>query len=90
MKIFKKITYSQKIRWQINEMKSLIFLMFIYMIIIGKLGLGDSRVMTPLANLFSGVFIFGGIIWLIVKIQKSKKLIKDRALLQGHLVEKIR
>ena len=52
-------------------------LMAAYMVLIGELGLGDSRIMTPLATLSSRVIFFGGMGWVISRIVWYKRLLRE-------------
>ena len=82
MKTYKQLTYSDKIRWRIRALWILLFFMLIYMVVIGEMNLGDSRIMTTLANDVSRIIFFGGMIWVIYKIIWSKKLLKNQYLLK--------
>ena len=55
MKKYKEWTYTDKIRWRIRALWALLACMLVYMVLVGVLGGGDSRVMTPLARLVSRV-----------------------------------
>lgn len=74
-------TYSDKIRWRIRVLWCVLIAMLIYMVVIGEIG-GDSRIMTDLANIFSGITFFGGMIYVINRIVKNKKLLSNRQLLK--------
>ena len=63
MKTYKQLTYSDKIRWRIRALWILLFFMLIYMVVIGEMNLGDSRIMTTLANDVSRIIFFGGMIY---------------------------
>lgn len=54
-----------------------LFLMFLYIYLVGEMGLGDSRKMSDLADMVSKVIIFGGILLIITRIVHYKKLLKD-------------
>ena len=85
MKTFKPLSFSDKIRWRNRALGCLLVLMLIYMVIIGEMGLGDSRVMTTLADNVSRIIFFGGMIWVIYKIIRNRKLLKDRQLLKEQM-----
>lgn len=59
-----------------------LFLMFLYIFVVGEMGLGDSRKMSELADVVSKVIIFGGIIFIIAQIVHNKKLLKDAGRMQ--------
>ncbi|MDO5425932.1 MAG: hypothetical protein Q4F41_19705 [Eubacteriales bacterium] len=84
MKNFKTFTYTQKIQWRIRISWILLILMLIYMVIVGETG-GDSRIMTDLANTFSSIVFFGGILYIITRIVHNKKLLKNRLLLKEQM-----
>ena len=52
------------------------------MIVIGETGGGDSRSMTPLAAGFSRAAFFGGMLYIIYRLIRNKKLLKDQKLLK--------
>ena len=85
MKAYKQLTYSDKIKWRIRALWVLLFFMLIYMVVIGVMNLGDSRIMTTLADDVSRTIFFGGIIWVIYKIVQNKKLLKNQYLLKQKL-----
>lgn len=85
MKIFKKLSFSDKIRWRNRALWCLLVLMLIYMVVIGEIGWGDSRVMTTLADNVSRTIFFGGMIWVIYKIVRNKKLLKNQWLLKEQM-----
>ena len=88
MKTYKKLSFSDKIRWRIRALGVLLILMLIYMVVIGEMNLGDSRIMTTLANDVSRTIFFGGMLWIIYKIIQNKKLLKNQLLLkQKHMDE---
>ena len=82
MKTYKQFTYSDKIRWRIRTLWFLLFFMLVYMVVIGEMNLGDSRIMTTLADDVSRIIFFGGMIWVIYKIIRSKKLLNNQYLLK--------
>lgn len=88
MKDFKKRSFAEKIIWRIRGLWCLLVLMIVYMVVIGELGWGDSRVMTPLAEAISRILLFGGIGWVGWKIRKNNQLlenpwkIKEKAMLE--------
>lgn len=66
----------------------LLFLMFLYIFVVGEMGLGDSRKMSELADVVSRIIIFGGIFLIIVKIVHYKKLLKSEERMQRNSNQK--
>lgn len=77
----KKLTFAERIRWRIRILWCVLVAMLGYMIFVGETG-GDSRIMTPLANIFSRVVFFGGMIYVISRIVNNKKLLQNPYLLK--------
>lgn len=77
MKTFNFLHYSEKLRWRIRLLTTLLVLMVIYMIVVAELGGGDSRIMTPLASAISRIIFFGGMIWVIYRIIHNKRLLAN-------------
>ena len=75
-------SYTKKIHRRIWALWGILLFMLVYMVVVGELGGGDSRFMTPLADLVSRVIFFGGMICVIWRLIYNKKLLKDRQLLQ--------
>lgn len=65
----------------------LLILMLVYMVVIGELGFGDSRVMTQFAETFSSVTFFGGMVWVGRKIWKNKQLLRNPWKLKEKAIE---
>ena len=82
MKICSARSFSDIIRWRIRDLYLLLFLMLVYMIVVGEFRLGDSRMMTDLAETISRVIFFGGMIWVIHKIVRNNRLLRDVRLLK--------
>jgi len=87
MKIFKQCSFSEKVQWRIRGQWVLLALMVVYMVVIGELGLGDSRVMTQFAETFSSITFFGGMIWVSRKIWKNKQLLRNPWKLKEKAIE---
>ena len=87
MKTYKSLSFSAKIRWRNRFLLLLLLFMLAYMILIGELDFGDSRIMSDLAFTVSRIIFFGGMIWVLCKIAKNKKLLRNRLLLQEKLQE---
>lgn len=78
-------TFSDVLTWRNRLLYCVLFLMFVYMILVSGLGLGDSRIMTPLAQSTSRVIFFGGVIWVIVTIIRNKRTLKNLIRLKEQL-----
>ena len=87
MKTYKSLSFSAKIRWRNRFLLLLLLFMLAYMILIGELDFGDSRIMSDLAFTVSRIIFFGGMIWVLCKIAKNKQLLRNRLLLQEKLKE---
>lgn len=59
--------------------------MLVYMVIVGELGGGDSRMMTDFANAASDILFFGGLIFVFYRIFRNKRLLKNQMLLKEQL-----
>ena len=77
MKTFKDLSFTEKIEWRIRALWALLAAMLAYMVIVGELGLGDSRIMSRLAVITGKLIFFGGMGWVIYRIVKNKKLLKN-------------
>lgn len=87
MKIFKECSFSERVQWRIRGLWGLLVLMVVYMVVIGELGLGDSRVMTWFAETFSSITFFGGMVWVSRKIWKNKQLLRNPWKLKEKAIE---
>ena len=87
MKKFEKQTFTEKIKWRIRILWLFVFGMLVYMVVIGEIGGGDSRIMTDLAEDVSRIIFFGGLIYIIFRIVQNKKLLRNRALLKEQMQE---
>ena len=89
MKNYRQLPFDQQIQWRIRGQWVVLLLMLVYMIVVGETGGGDSRVMSPLADSFSRVTFFGGMIYIIARMIQNKKMLKNRQLLkEKYLSEK--
>ncbi len=87
MKSLQNMTLVNKTKWKIRILWGILIAMIIYMVLIGELGLGDSRMMTRLAATTSRAIFFGSMIWVAYRIWYHKKLLKDHTLLVGQHIE---
>ena len=87
MKIYKKLSFSDQVKWRVRSLWGLLILMLAYMVVIGEMGLGDSRMMTTLADDVSRTIFFGGMVWVIYKITQNQKLLKDPWMLKQKMRE---
>lgn len=83
----KAMNYETEIKWRIRILYLLLIAMLIYMVVIGELGGGDSRIMTDLASHFSRIVFFGSIIYVISRIAHNKKLLRNRLLRKEQMLE---
>ena len=87
MRKFDSLTFTGKIKWRIRILWCILIFMLIYMVVVGEIG-GDSRIMTPLADIVSRILFFGGIVYIIQRIMHNKKLLTNRKLLEEqHRIE---
>lgn len=78
----KNKTYTDKVKIKIKILWAVVLLMLAYMIAVGGIWhLGDSRIMTPLADKTSKVIFFGGLIYVGIQIFENKKYLKNKKLL---------
>lgn len=77
MKKWSKMSFASKIQWRIRLLWLLLAGMLAYIVVIGELGGGDSRIMTPLADAFSRLVLFGGMIYVGIRIHRNKKLLEN-------------
>jgi len=87
MKNFKQCSFSERVQWRIRGLWGLLILMLVYMVVIGELGFGDSRVMTQFAKTFSSITFFGGMVWVGRKIWKNKQLLRNPWKLKEKAIE---
>ena len=78
------LSYTDKIKWRVRTSWGILAVMLIYMVIVGETG-GDSRVMTNFAGITSKVIFFGGILFILRRILRYKKLLKNKALLKEQM-----
>ena len=86
MKSSNGLNYTDKIKWRIRILWITLVAMLIYIFIVGETDGGDSRIMTDLANIVSRIMIFGGIIYIVVRIIHNKKILNNRLLLKEQLL----
>ncbi|MGI5856186.1 MAG: hypothetical protein ACOX64_06970 [Candidatus Merdivicinus sp.] len=85
MKRLEPLTYTEKIKWRIRVLWLTAIGMLVYMVIVGELGGGDSRMMTDFANAASDILFFGGLIFVFYRIVRNKRLLKSQMLLKEQL-----
>ena len=86
MKSYCQLHFEQRIKWRIRGQWAILFLMLAYMIVIGEMGGGDSRMMLPLAEQVSRIIFFGGMGYIIYRLIRNYKLLKDKQLLKEKIV----
>lgn len=82
MKTSKRLCFSEKIIRRNRVLYLVLLLMLVYMVVVGELGLGDSRHMSRMAEDISRLIFFGGMIFVIRKIIRNKKILKNKELLK--------
>lgn len=87
MKTFRDLSFSEKIIRRNRILTGVLILMIIYMIVVGELGFGDSRMMSQLAENTSRIIFFGGMVYLIFKIRQNKKILNNQQLLKQKMIE---
>ena len=87
MKRYNQLPFSQKIKWRNRLLWCVFALMLVYMVVIGEMGGGDSRIMTPLADRVSRIGFFGGMDWVLWRIARNKKLLRNRGALREKQLE---
>lgn len=86
MRDYKGRNYCSQIKWRIRTLYLLLIAMLIYMVAVSELGGGDSRIMTDLADSFSRIVFFGGMVYVICRIVHNKKLLRSRLLLKEQML----
>ena len=89
MKTCKQLSYSERLKRRNVWLWLLLGLMLVYMVLVGELGLGDSRVMSPLAEAVSRIIFFGGMIWVGCKIARNKRILRDAQLLRASMEQEL-
>ena len=87
MKNYREQPYSQRIRHRILALRFAAVFMLIYMVVISELGGGDSRIMTPLADFVSDMLLFGGLVYILIRIHRNKRLLSDKLLLKEKMLQ---
>lgn len=81
MSKWKNRSFTDKVKLRIKILWGILILMLVYMVVVGELGLGDSRFMTQLAEKVNRIIFFGGFLYVTILIIHNKKLLNDRVLL---------
>ena len=87
MKTSEGRSFSERVVRRNRVLIGVLILMIVYMVVVGELGLGDSRITSPLAALTGRVIFFGGMVWVIVKICRNRALLKHRLWLREKMRE---
>ena len=88
MKTSEKLSFYERIQWRIRLLWGLLIAMLVYMVVVGEMGLGDSRVITHFADTCGTLMFFGTLGWLIWRIRYNRQLLGNPWLLkQKHLDE---
>ncbi len=80
MKTTEKRRYTERIRWRIRWLWCAIAAMMVYMVAVGELGGGDPRVLPEMARTVSDLMFFGGLAFLIWRLVRNRRLLRDREL----------
>ena len=75
--------YVKRVKMRIGAYWGLLLLMIIFMVVVGEMGLSDSRVMSALARNVSSYILFGGMIYVITRIVHWNKILKDKYVIQA-------
>ena len=89
MRSYNQLPFSQKIKWRNRLLWCVFAAMLVYMVVVGELGGGDSRMMTPLAGQVSRIGFFGGMGWVLWRIAQNKKLLRNRGALREKQLEEL-
>lgn len=73
-----KLTYPQQIRWRLRLLWLALAAQLVLMVVIGEMGLRDSRVITGLAYTGGSMMFWGGMIFLIARIVVNRRLLRDK------------
>lgn len=87
MKCYSDVPYRKKLLSRIRAWSILIVCMLIYMVIVGEVGGGDSRIMTPLAKNVSRIIFFGGAAYAGYRIYYYRKLLRNISLMKEKFCE---
>ena len=82
MRRMRDLPHRDRVRWKVRLLWLLIAALLVYMVVVGETGGGDSRVMTPLADTFSRVTFFGGLVAAIWRLVYNKRLLRDKLLMR--------
>ena len=77
------LTYPQQIKWRIRLLWAALAAMLILMVVIGEMGLRDSRVVTGYAYTCSNQMFWGGMIYIVARIIINKRRLQDRQKLKA-------
>lgn len=77
MRKWSKMSFAARVKWRIRLFWMLLITMFAYMVVISELGGGDSRIVTPMADIFSDLVLFGGMIYVAFRIRYYNKLLEN-------------
>lgn len=87
MRNCRSLNYETQIKWRVRVLYLILVGMLVYMVVVGELGGGDSRIMTQLARNFSRIVFFGGMAYVISRIIHNKKLLRSRPLRRAQMLE---
>lgn len=81
--------YADRLKRRVWVLWAAFAVMLVYMVVVGELGLGDSRYQTHLAEAVSRIIFFGGMIWILYKIRYNHKLLKNSLALKQEAVREM-
>lgn len=87
MRKYESMAYTKQIRWRIRALYLMAVAMLAYMVAVAELGGGDSRVVTPFADMVGDLIFFGGFLYIIIRIVHNRKLLRNRLLLKEQRLE---
>ncbi len=76
--MMRKISYTTQIRWRLRLLWLALAAQLVLMVIIGEMGLRDSRVITGFAYSCGNLMFWAGMIFLIARIVINRRLLRDK------------
>ena len=73
-----KHSFTKTIQWRIRILWGLLAILLVIMVVAGETGGRDSRFMTEFTARDGYILYWWGMIWIIIRIVRNKKLLKDR------------
>jgi len=76
--MMRKLPYTTRIQWRLRLLWLALAAQLVLMVVIGEMGLRDSRVITGFAYSCGNMMFWGGMIFLIVRIVINRRLLHDK------------